>query len=306
MNKGSLIKIASIVFVILISIYQGVSQGFSYDVIQYPAVPSVYSPLSEKVDETSGLIFYDGNVWTFNDSHGEPEIYRIDKASGEINQTVLIENASNIDWEDITHDESFIYVGDFGNNYGNRKDLKIYKIAKKDIGSKKKTKVSAGIIAFSYQDQGVFVKNNRNHNFDCESLISSGDSLIIFSKNWDDGQTRMYKLPKESGTYKISPVDSYKVDGLITGADINDNNELLLIGYKDHLPFVYLFTDFIGKNLHSGNVYRVNLPRLQDSQTEGVIWYDENNILFSTEQTKVFEQQVFQLDIKEVVKYIEN
>lgn len=305
--KLSNIKITlSIGFIFYLTISQGLSQGIIYDIIQYPALPTVYSQLDEVVNETSGLIYFDGNIWTFNDSHGEPEIYRIEKESGKITQIIQITNATNVDWEDITQDEDFIYVGDFGNNKGVRKDLKIYKVSKNDISAKKKVKVVADLIEFSYKDQLSFESNNRKHNFDCESVVNLGDSLIIFSKNWADGQTRMYKLPKNPGKYEVSPVDSYDVDGLITGADLNSNNELLLIGYKDHLSFVYLVTDFSGTNMKSGNVYRVNFPRLQDAQTEGVIWFDENIILFSTEQTKVFEQQVFQFNIKEAVKYVEN
>lgn len=290
----------------LFSLNQSFSQRVSYDIIQYPGEPTMFAPLAEEVNETSGLIFFDGNIWTFNDSRGEPEIYRIEKESGKIIQTVRIENASNVDWEDITQDESFVYVGDFGNNRGNRKDLKIYKVAKEKIASKKKTKVLAEIIEFSYEDQETFIEKNRKHNYDCESIISHGDSLIIFSKNWGDAKTRMYKMSKEPGNYKLSPLDSYDVDGLITGADVNNKNELLLVGYKDHLPFIYLFADFSGEGLRSGKAYRVNFPGLQDAQTEGIIWKDDNVVLFSTEQTKVFEQQVFQLDIKEVVSYIKD
>ncbi len=122
-----------------------------YTIIHYPAIPSEYSPLHNKVEETSGVIYFRKYIWTFNDSGGKPEIYKIDKETGKVIQTVRIENAENHDWEDITQDKKYIYVGDFGNNLGNRQNLKIYKIKKKPIALKKKTKVTAEIIEFFIQ-----------------------------------------------------------------------------------------------------------------------------------------------------------
>ena len=87
-----------------------------YTEISYPDVPQIYTKLDEKLYENSGLMFFDGDIWTFNDSGGEPEIYRIDEACGKISQTVILENAKNHDWEDITQDNKYIYLSDAGNN----------------------------------------------------------------------------------------------------------------------------------------------------------------------------------------------
>ena len=278
----------------------------SFDIINYPSVPDTYCNLPDKVDETSGLIYLNGFVWTFNDSGGEPEIYKIDNKSGKIIQTVRITNGGNFDWEDITHDDDFIYIGDFGNNWGTRKDLKIYKIAINDITDKKKVQLEAEIIEFSYTDQVSFKKNNRGHDYDCESVINYQDSLIIFSKNWGNGRTRMYKLPKTPGNYKIAPINSFNADGLVTGASYNkETGELVLIGYKDYVPFIYCFSEFDGNNFKNGNAYRINMVKMKGSQTEGIIWYDNDNILISTEQKKEFDQKVYKLQIKDIIKSVE-
>ncbi len=276
------------------------------NIISYPSVLDAYSSLPDKVNETSGLIFLKGYIWTFNDSGGEPEIYKIDSESGKIIQTVKITNGENFDWEDITHDDSFIYIGDFGNNWGTRKDLKIYKIAINDITDKKKIQLKAEIIEFSYTDQVSFEKNNRGHNYDCESIISYQDSLIIFSKNWGNGRTRLYKLPKTPGNYKISPLDNFNADGLVTGASHNkETGGLVFIGYKDYVPFIYYFSEFDGNNFKNGNAYRINLIKIKGSQTEGIVWYDNDNILISTEQKKEFDQKVYKLQIKDIIKFVE-
>jgi hypothetical protein len=274
-----------------------------YTIVEYPAVPAKYCDLEEEMKETSGIILYEGNIWTINDSGGFPEIYKIDKVTGAVNQTVSIANGSNRDWEDITQDDKYIYVGDFGNNDGNRTDLKIYKIAKGEITDKKKVSVNATIIGFSYSDQQSFEENNHNHNFDCESLISDGDSLMIFSKDWADGKTRMYKIPKIPGQYNIDPLETFDADGLVSGADFSEvDHKLVLIGYKDHIPFIFLVNDFNGRTLIGKEIFRFNLFKMRGSQTEGITWSTDETVLFSTEQTKSYQQQVFEFDFQKVFK----
>jgi hypothetical protein len=278
----------------------------SYTVVSFPEIPQKFCDLSKKINESSGLIYWDNYIWTFNDSGGKAEIYKIDSATGEFVQTVKLNNAKNTDWEDITHDEDYIYIGDFGNNIGTRNDLRIYKVNKSMIDDGTVEKVPSEIIAFSYNDQISFTVNNRSNNYDCESLISFGDSLIIFSKNWINGKTRMYKMPKTPGKYGLDPIDSFNIKGLATGADYNpDINALILIGYQDYVPFLFYFTDFDGQQLGNHKVYKVKLSKMKDAQTEGVCWFTEDVILISTEQTSVFPQAVFQLNPMDVVKHID-
>ena len=274
-----------------------------YTTIEYPSGLKVYSKLSGKVNEASGVILYEDCLWTFNDSGGEPEIYKTDKKSGKVTKTVRISNGNNRDWEDITQDDEYIYVGDFGNNRGNRKDLVIYKILKKDIGKGKKVDVNAEIISFSYNDQKSFEVKRQKNNFDCEAVTNFGDSLIIFSKDWADRKTRMYKLPKAPGVYKIAPVADFDADGLITGADYNrSTGDLVLVGYKNYVPFVFLFEDFNNTDFTAEKVFRINFPAMKDAQTEGVVWLDDDNIIITCEETKAFKQSAFKLNIREVKK----
>ncbi len=46
----------------------------------------------------------------------EALLYGLNPETGEILQRIEIENVKNRDWEDITIDETYFYVGDFGNN----------------------------------------------------------------------------------------------------------------------------------------------------------------------------------------------
>ncbi len=305
--RSLFLKIVTFGLLVLISLHlYSQTDEKPISIISFPEIPQKVCDLSKKINETSGIIYFEDHIWTFNDSGGKAEIYKIDSETGEIIQTVSLNNAKNTDWEDITHDEDYIYVGDFGNNLGDRKNLRIYKVNKSMIGDGKIEKVPSEIIAFSYNDQTTFTVNNRSNDYDCESLVSFGDSLIIFSKNWVDRKTRMYKMPKLAGMYQIDPISSFELNGLATGADFNvETNALILIGYTDKKPFLFYFKDFDGQQLGNHKVYKVLLNKMKGAQTEGVCWLNEETILFSTEQTSVYTQAVFQFNPMDVVKHIE-
>ncbi|MEO8773887.1 MAG: T9SS C-terminal target domain-containing protein [Gelidibacter sp.] len=209
------------------------------------------------LDETSGLLFYNNSIITHTDSGGKAELYEINARTGAITKTVRITNASNIDWEDIAQDSSYIYIGDIGNNSGNRTDLKIYKISKHDFNTTNGN-VTAEIISYSYADQLDFSRRPNNTNWDAEALIYYGNQLLVFTKNWLDNKTNVYSIPKNSGTHSAVLVCSYNTNGLITGADISfDESVIYLTGYStSEAPFVYTIHN-IPKNsldIFSGNI----------------------------------------------------
>ena len=86
--------------------------------------------IEQSINENSGLIFYRNLFWTFNDSGGDNSFFSFDSLHTSVLQKFIIASAKNVDWEDITQDSHYIYIGDFGNNYGDREDMVIYKIAK--------------------------------------------------------------------------------------------------------------------------------------------------------------------------------
>ena len=233
--------------------------------------PKLKYNLNTVINESSGLIWWKKLFWTHDDSGGQPVIYGMNATTNTIQRTVVIKNATNVDWEDIAQDNGFIYVGDFGNNAnGNRTNLKIYRISKTNVNTG--DSVQAGIINFSYSDQTDFsAKGNNNTNFDCEALIAYGDSLYLFSKDWIDLKTRLYRLPKKPGTYKAVKLAELDVQGLITGADVLPTQRVIVLsGYNSTLsPFLYLLYDFSGNHFFSANKRKVLLNESL-TQTEGI------------------------------------
>jgi len=87
----------------------------------------------EIVVETSGLIIWDDKIWTHNDSD-DNSLYAIDPLNGSLIKSYQMEGLQNTDWEEISQDDNYIYIGDTGNNRnGNRTDLKILRIDKNSI-----------------------------------------------------------------------------------------------------------------------------------------------------------------------------
>jgi len=264
--------------------------------------PPVVCTLPKEVEETSGLIFWRNNLWTHNDSGGLPVIYCIDTLTGKVLQRITLKKATNMDWEDITQDSLFIYVGDMGNNSGNRRDLVIYKIKKGDIPLLGDADVTAEKIAFSYPDYKGPVKNRKHNNFDGESLMTAGDSLYLFSKDWQDQQSRLYALPKMPGTYVARLISKYNVHGLITGADYQPaTGTVALTGYTrgDWVPFVLLLTKFKGDNFFSGSKIRIDMPKAKASQTEAVAFAERNQVYVSSEgRAPVFKQTLYSFSLE--------
>ncbi|MBN2236316.1 MAG: hypothetical protein JW729_02080 [Bacteroidales bacterium] len=255
--------------------------------------------LSSKVDETSGLLFFRNAVWTINDSGGKAEIYRLDE-NGKVVQTIELKGIKNIDFEELAQDSNYIFVGDFGNNYGNRKDLCIYKLSKKEIPDSENTSIRPEFIRYTYADQTSYQKKNRQHNFDCEAFCAYGDQLYLFSKNWVDAKTRMYAVPKEAGEYNLKVIAEFPVDGLITAAEYDaKSTTLALLGYKDFMPFLWLFSDFEGANFFEGKARRIDLESIHGAQTEGVCFDDSGSLLISSESS-YFPQRLYALS-KDIV-----
>lgn len=244
----------------------------------------------QSVPETSSLLYWNNRVWTADDSGGEPELYAIDTISGKTIQTVRLKGLSKadiVDWEEIAQDEEHIYIGDIGNNRGDRRNLCFYVVDKKDIDTKDNCTVPFRKLAFYYPEQQDFEKRNK-HNFDAEAFFVWNDTLHLFSKNRDNVFTYHYTLPAVASEqpYAAKRVDSFEVAGMITGAALSpDKKEFALLGYYDlQVVFIWFFWDFQPGRFFTGNKRLIYLPEPAISgQTEGVTYRSNAELLLSNE-----------------------
>jgi len=252
--------------------------------------------LNDDIAETSGLIFFDNRLITHNDSGGMNALYEINAEDGNVTRTVTIQNASNIDWEDICSDDNYIYIGDFGNNNGNRTNLKIYKVLKTDYLNSEQ--VSAELIEFSYADQNDFTSSPNNTNFDAEALISFGADLYIFTKNWIDRRTNIYKVPKNAGTYSVQKIDEFDAEGLITGGTFNPlTKKVILSGYAGINAFATELRGFSNGKFSNGVIdkYSLGIPITSSFQTEAITYSDVSNYYISAEKNALGSAALYTL-----------
>jgi len=253
--------------------------------------------LPEILEENSGMIFFNNLIWFLNDSGQKPELYGYDTSQHQIVRTVYLTGAYNNDWEALTHDNNYIYIGDFGNNYGNRKNLKILRISKTEIANSGTTTVSYDSVIFSYIDQTDFNADLQNHDFDCEAFIVINDTFYLFSKNWKNQQTKIYSLPALPGNYMAKIESSWNVDGLITDACISPSkNAVVLLGYKNYQPFLWLLFDYRSNQFFTGNKRRIDMPSILLFQTEAAYFQNNSTLIFSSEKSPAMPNRLFKLN----------
>ena len=258
------------------------------------------TPLQDSLKETSGLILLNDRLITHNDSGGESALYEIDSVSGGILRKVIIENASNYDWEDLCYDDTYIYIADFGNNTGSRTNLRVYRTLISDYLTTPNDTISADTIFFDYSDQTDFTSTQFSTNFDAEAIISWNDSLYIFTKNWGNQWTNIYALPKTPGNYSLPRIDSINTDGFVTGASFNtSSNSIILSGYAFTYPFVVEISDFTTSQFSSATVVRtqIQFPSGYSYQLEGVSPIDATNFYISTEESFSGASGLFRLEL---------
>lgn len=237
------------------------------------------------INESSGVdVDSQGRIWTHNDGGNANKIYQISN-TGQLLKTVTLNNATNIDWEDVTIDQNDImYLADMGNNNNDRTDLCIYIIDLKSI-TNNTTTINAQKLFFNYEDQLAFPPPNNQKNFDAEAIAWFDDSLYIFTKNRtspNNGYTRCYKLPAQSGNFVAQYCNQFftsnaEIDGRITGADIDwANKTLVLSSMTKSWKFNFSTTPYIFP-------FPIISSYQSITQKEGICFKDSCHVLLTDE-----------------------
>lgn len=234
-----------------------------------------------EVVETSGLARHEGRLWTHNDSGDEPRLYEIAPASGEVLGSHPLRDALSFDWEELAADEQWLHVLDCGNNLGQREWMQIYSVRWQSLQSASAGEEIPGrLTEFRFADReassGAYA-----HNHDCEAAAVVNGQIWVFSKNWQDQHTRLYRLKSDQLRQTVEPVGRYPVNGLITAADYDPvRQRLVLLGYtKGRISSsAFIWTFPVRDNMPDWrHAQFYNLA--PSGQWEAVIWTEDGLLL---------------------------
>lgn len=240
-------------------------------------------------------------IWVAEDSGNKNRIYGL-TPDGKITHTVTLENAKNVDWEDLTADEEGnLYVGDFGNNDNIRKDLCIYKVNAGDL--KNETAVSPSKIEFYYPEQKQFPPKKSELFYDAESFFIYKGNFYIFTKNRSkgfDGTVMLYKVPNQSGNHKAQLLGKFKACDnyhkcAITSADISpDGKKIALLSSSK----VWILSDFKADDFLNGKTEMFELNDV--TQKEGICFKDDQTLLIVDEKSKKTGGNLYEIKLSDL------
>ena len=250
--------------------------------------PFISTNLATEANESSGIAYIQGRLFSINDSDNSPKIQELNPESGVLVREIEVQNATNIDWEDLAQSETHLFIGDFGNNLGKRQDLAIYRIAISDLLNS--SQVLAEKMNFSFSDQTDFSGTVSNHNFDCEAFFYLDSELHLFSKNKGDKRSKHYTLNSSGSNQTASLRESLDAQGFITSASIStDGKNIVLLGYEDQgissQSFVWALSGYSGDDFFfNGTKRRITIgsPSVL-SQTEGITFTKNLEVLIAGE-----------------------
>lgn len=251
------------------------------------------------IDEASGLETFNGKIfWTHNDG-GKSVLFGIDSL-GDIVKTVHLTN-KNRGWEDLTKDgKGNLYIGAFGNNKSDNKDLRIYIISNPD--SIEDDITLASVIKFSFEDQRKFPPAPENNNFDVDAFFHLNDSLFLFTKNRTlpyDGIINIYGMPAQTGDLIAKKVDAFKLEGIrinnwITGADVSKDKKTIALLFHNR---IILIKEFSSQKFSKGTFREFNLTHY--SHKAGIVFTRENELIIVDEnELNFFGGNIYQFNFQ--------
>ena len=256
--------------------------------------------ISIELSEISGIETRSrGTFFTINDSGDDPVVY-IMTSDGVIFHKIFISGAKNVDWEDLSFDGQFLYIGDIGNNRNQRKDLIIYLVQINNLleyyidGELKHNlpdTIKAQSYALTYPDQMSFPPEESRMNFDSEALTYADGKILILSKDRSkpyQGLSKIYELDLSDKSSKTKLLQEIQLNGVswltgsVTGCDYL-NNKLYVLTYKR----LYIFERTKGQFKF---LRKKNLGPLQ--QWEGISVESEYEVRIVAEKSRLGKQKM--------------
>nr|WP_255721173.1 MULTISPECIES: hypothetical protein [unclassified Photobacterium] len=277
----------------------GCSSASTYSV-RKPLDVDVLANLPEVLNESSGLALINGQIWSHNDSGSQNQIYQLSSDFKTVTKTVTVKHSKNYDWEDLAQSKRYLYIGDTGNNSTRRNGGVIYKVP---LTSLKKGSSVSPITTIRYRFKDFKPGKTYQHNYDSEAITVVGDQLWLFSKNWQNEHTKLYRLSTTKVNQTVTPAGDYPTEGLITSADYNaTTSTLVLLGYRKDVFLGYSFIWLVKVKGNQLDWSTAQYKRLRIySQWEAVHWYNNNKLLITSEKNPLTKAMIATVDVSSLI-----
>lgn len=266
-----------------------------------------------RMEELSGLAVsrtYPGIVWGHGDSGQPPVLWALDLERGELAfppylakkfddgaswPGLTLEGASNIDWEDLTTLNGWLYLGEFGNNGNARRDLGLWALPEPNPRATERQR-PAFFLPFHYPEQQRFPAEAWV--FDAEALFADPErnALYLITKHRKAGDVRrfipgakLYRIPLDGAgraSTALTLVDQHEEMTAVTAAELSPSGAwLAVLTYRT----LWLFPrPPAGEQWLSGPAYSRPLPFLETRQAEALSWRDDTTLLLGDEEGRLW------------------
>ena len=235
--------------------------------------------LPEVVRETSGLARGSAGFWTHNDKGNDAVLFRIDER-GELAQTVALEGATLVDWEDIDAarcgDGTCLFVGDIGDNDAERSSLTVYRVPEPEASARSAR--PDGVVQLRYPDGAR----------DAESLFVAPDGTLFVVTKGRREPISLYRASNvrwQGETVALERVRELfprpsTEDDRVTSATISPDGRWVAVrSYAD--LYVYPFAALVAGG--SVTPARFDISRVGETQGEAVVLGDDGSVWLTSE-----------------------
>ena len=263
-------------------------------------IPRAYSKFkTEIINESSGIVksrIHDNVFWTHNDSGDSARLFAVDRNGSPINplntnpyKGIAVSDAFNVDWEDITTDNSGnIYIGDVGNNMGEKELFSIYKISEPSPVDVLPVQLEQTIKIYYPDKENPSLRQSQ---INAEALFWAKNYLFIITKCVKSRFSELYSLRLDNLEHEnpVTLIASFDFKGMVTGADASPNGrQLAVLTYNG----IWLFTQAEDSlNYFHG---AISWFPIRAGQCEAIC-FDSDRLIITNEQGRLFEFAISKL-----------
>jgi hypothetical protein len=299
---------------------------FIYPEIEGRKLEAIAQISFDPINESSGIVAsrqFEDVYWTHNDSGDEARIFAI-RADGSLvkpdwdddYEGLILNDAVNIDWEDIALDnQGNLIIGACGNNGNARRDLAIYILPEPNPIAVNRARALKRI-TIAWPDQKDYPPAKEFRNFDCEAVFFAHGAVHFISKHRSDTSCKLYRLNSptssddiekqpwyfgfhEDRVYQPELLFEFNINenqpewaGMVTAADCSvDENRLAILNYNS----IWIFESADPSNESRESDWfggRVLWLPIDLNQCEAVCFDGSDNLLISNEQRDIFRLSI--------------